>query len=849
VTCVNTHLPTLRPVPGKSPSNWRRIVLPLVAYAVVAAGVLAGVLLYLRTDAITYGEKLGSAFAQLADEQTARTVQNVEHTLQSADNILSAATGTSRAGEDPIGAQLRGLLRDYQFLKAIWVLDEHGRNIYNTDMDYKRADFSDRPYFLYHRNSPGSPFHFGAPLRNRSTGEWFIPATRALRRANGEFAGVIVGAVDPRFFERVWTLDNAIADLSIALFREDGVLLTRSPFDEHAMGVSIGDKLVFSRIRSGNGVGTYQTISLFDGQPLLLAYRRLTDYPGLVIVAGESMGQVLASWTRFAGIVASCWVGAVAALGGLAVWRIREGSARRATENRYRMFFDANPYPMMVFNRDTRRILAVNDAAVADYGWSREEALAMNADELYPPDDLVAAKTMRLKGDLDRVNDLQGLHLRKKNGTIIDVEMTMRPMDLDGRPAVLATAHDVTERNRADQVRLAMEDQLRQSQKMEAVGQLTGGIAHDFNNILHVILANTDALVEEETLAGDVKGRLGQIAKAVERASGLTKQLLAFSRKQPLHPQLTDLNDLVTDTGKLLRRALGAEIEIESILSDGLCIATIDRAQLETALVNLCINARDAMPEGGRLLIETHNVTLDEEYVALNPDATAGPYAMLSVTDNGGGISPEALSKVFEPFFTTKEVGKGTGLGLSMVYGFIKQSHGHVTITSKVGVGTTVRLYLPCSNGEPDAADTRNNTPVPRGTERILVVEDEPQVRASVVQQLQSLGYEVSEAPDGGGGIAAFDTARQPYDLLLTDIVMPGALNGKALAAEVVRRWPQTKVVFMSGFTETSSARHGRLDEGALLLSKPFRRLGLARIVRKALDVITASSDAEAATT
>ena len=847
---MNTRQSTLGPAPGKSPSNWRRIVLPLVAYAMAGAGVLAGLLLYLRTDAVTYGEKLGSAFAQLAEEQTARIVQNAEQTLQSADDILSAATGASRAGEDPIGALLRGLLRDHQFLKSIWVLDEHGRNIYNTDMDYKRTDFSDRPYFLYHRNSPGSPFHLGAPLRNRSTGEWFIPATRALRGVNGEFAGVIVGAVDPRFFERVWTLENAIPDLSIALFREDGMLLARSPFDDQAMAMlSIGDKPVFSRIRSGNGIGTYQTISPYDGPPLLLAYRRLADYPGLVIVAGESMDQVLASWTRFAGIVASCWVGAVAALGGLAVWRIREGSARRATENRYRMFFDANPYPMMVLNRETRRILAVNDAAVAEYGWSREEALAMNADDLYPPDDLVAAKTMRLKGGLDRVNDLQGLHLRKKNGTIIDVEMTMRSMDLDGRPAVLATAHDVTERNLLERARCATEDQLRQAQKMEAVGQLTGGIAHDFNNILHIIFANTDALVEEETLSGSVKGHLEQIGKAVERASGLTKQLLAFSRKQPLQPQLTDLNDLVTDTGKLLRRALGAEIEIESILSDGLCIANIDRAQLETALVNLCINARDAMPEGGRLLIETHNVTLDKDYVALNPDATAGPYAMLSVTDTGSGIPPEALRKVFEPFFTTKEVGKGTGLGLSMVYGFIKQSHGHVAIASEVGVGTTIKLYMPCSNGEADAADVRNDTPIPRGAERILVVEDEPQVRASVVQQLRSLGYDVSEAPDGEGGISAFDMARQPYDLLLTDVVMPGALNGKALAAEVVRRWPRTKVVFMSGFTEKSSARHGRLDEGALLLSKPFRKIGLARIIRRALDGATASGAAEMATT
>src|SRR5471032_309695 len=232
---------------------------------------------------------------------------------------------------------------------------------------------------------------------------------------------------------------------------------------------------------------------------------------------------------------------------------------------------------------------------------------------------------------------------------------------------------------------------------MEAVGQLTGGIAHDFNNILTVILANADALQEEEDLDPGLVTRLEQIAQAVQRASGLTRQLLAFSRKQPLHPQPTDINKLVATTGRLLRRALGEPIEIDSVFADDLWRVNIDRAQLETALVNLCVNARDAMPEGGRLLIETRNVVLDEDYVACNPDATVGDFAMLAVTDAGTGIPPEVLGKVFEPFFTTKDVGKGTGLGLSMVYGFIKQSKGDIKITSEVGRGTSIKLYLPCS--------------------------------------------------------------------------------------------------------------------------------------------------------
>ena len=434
--------------------------------------------------------------------------------------------------------------------------------------------------------------------------------------------------------------------------------------------------------------------------------------------------------------------------------------------------------------------------------------------------------------------------MRKKDGTIIDVEMTQRQIQLDGRAALLTAAHDVTEQVDADKARRAAEDQLRQAQKMEAVGQLTGGIAHDFNNILMVVMANVDALLDEHLDAGLTK-RVADIDKAVGRATGLTRQLLAFSRKQALHPQQTDLNTLVADTGTLLQRALGAQIVIETVLAEGLCIAYVDRAQLQTALVNLSVNARDAMPEGGRLLIETRDVTLDEDYVARNPGATVGANVMLSVTDTGIGMPPDVLDKVFEPFFTTKEVGKGTGLGLSMVYGFIKQSNGHIAITSEVRHGTSIKLYLPCSGEAVEAPTIRDKTAA-GGRERILVVEDEETVRASVVEQLVSLGYVVSDAASGEAGIAALETGAAPFALLLTDVVMPGRLNGKLLAVEVARRWPTTKIVFMSGFTETASSRDGRLDDDAVLLTKPFRKSELARAIRLKLDGGDRSADAPA---
>ena len=507
-----------------------------------------------------------------------------------------------------------------------------------------------------------------------------------------------------------------------------------------------------------------------------------------------------------------------------------------ATHNRYRLLFDANPQPMAVIAIETDRFLAVNDVGVRQYGWSREEFLAMTSSTaLYLPEDVPTLLAERNRTEeRGTIRTLRGLRHRRKDGSHFDVDMSIRPLSFDGVPAMLVMAQDVTARNQAEKVRLLAEAQLRQAQKMEAVGQLTGGIAHDFNNILMVILANADALQEESGDAA-MAGRFEQISQAVERAAGLTRQLLAFSRKQPLDPKRTDINRLVAGIGALLGRTLGDHIDIKSVFAAPVWMANVDRAQLEVALINLCVNARDAMPNSGQLLIETANVTLDAGYVAGNPDATVGDYVVLSVTDTGSGMAPETLAKVFEPFFTTKEVGKGSGLGLSMVYGFIKQSKGHLKVTSEPGEGTCFALYLPRDESAVEEAAMRRAPRPIGGQERILVVEDEAQVRASVVQQLQSLGYTVDQAADGTEGLASFAAAVVPYDLLLTDVMMPGSLNGKALAEAVLARWPATKVVFMSGYSEDAIIHDGRLDVGTVLLSKPFRKKDLAQIVRKVL--------------
>jgi signal transduction histidine kinase/ActR/RegA family two-component response regulator/stage V sporulation protein SpoVS len=375
---------------------------------------------------------------------------------------------------------------------------------------------------------------------------------------------------------------------------------------------------------------------------------------------------------------------------------------------------------------------------------------------------------------------------------------------------------------------------LRDSQKMDAIGQLTGGVAHDFNNILTVITGTIDILsrgvADRPTLANIAR----MIDEAANRGTDLTRQLLAFARKQPLQPQVTDVNALVIDTAKLLRPTLGQQIEIESMLEDGVWPAMVDGTQLSTALLNLALNARDAMPTGGKLTLETANMRLDGAYIQAHPETRPGPYVMVAVQDTGAGIPPALHHKVFEPFFTTKEVGKGTGLGLSMVYGFVKQSGGHIEIHSEEGKGTAIKLYFPRSDEDVLARNSTKVPPLRGGHETILVVEDDALVRKYVISQLESLGYAPVAAANATEAIALVERG-QTFDLLFTDIVMPGGMNGRELADEVVRRRPGARVLYTSGFTENAIVHQGRLDPDVALLSKPYRKLDLAQMIRKAL--------------
>jgi PAS domain S-box-containing protein len=626
------------------------------------------------------------------------------------------------------------------------------------------------------------------------------------------------------------------------------------------------------------------------------------------------------------------------------------------SEARYRMLFNGNPHPMWVYDVETLRFLAVNDAAVLRYGYDAEEFLGMTVAQIRPPED--AAEFV------SRVRTVRGgttgegvARHQRKDGTILEVEVTSHELTMDGRRARLVLAVDVTEKRRAEarlrdarqqlehavsssgavlyrlrvegtrarlewisdnvsnilgysttdalaanwwfehvhpqdlpgilngteQVpqhdtvreyrfrhgddsyrwvrddqrviagdagapveiigawtdlteRRQLEDQLRQSQKLEAVGHLAGGIAHDFNNLLSVIFAECDLALGEPRQEDSARHAFGEISRAAQRATLLTRQLLTFSRKQLVEPSVLHANDVVANLNIMLTRLIGEHVEYRTRLAPDLAPVIADRGLLEQVLVNLAVNARDAMPDGGSLFIETSNVTLGEEYTRSHAGVAPGEYVMIAVSDTGAGMTEEVQAHLFEPFFTTKEPGKGTGLGLATCYGIVRQFGGHIGVYSELRVGTIMKVYLPRARVAEATLDTRTLRGDRGGTETILLVEDEPQLKALAARILRQRGYSVLEAGDGREALRVLENTRSRVDLLLTDVVLP-RMGGRALAERAATLRPGLRVLFMSGYTDDVIIQHRLLAQGIALLQKPFTADTIARKVREALDV------------
>ena len=624
--------------------------------------------------------------------------------------------------------------------------------------------------------------------------------------------------------------------------------------------------------------------------------------------------------------------------------------ARRTAEEQYRLLFENSPQPMWVVDRETLRFLAVNEAAIAHYGYSREEFLEMTLAEVRPPAD-VPALLAALPAVAEGLHKKEVWRHRLKDGTVIDVEVTTHGLLFTGRPAFLALVNDITDRRRAeqalraseeryrvlmesaedaifvidaggrmvqanaaaerllarprneilgrefptiaapdqrDQVRngirktlkgegmhgeeqralrsdgtlvpieisasavevggeglvlaivrdiseqTSMAEQLRLSQKMEAVGQLAGGVAHDFNNLLTAILGYSQILAGELRGNPDHFAAVEEIRKAGERAAGLTRQLLAFSRKQMLEPRLLDLNEVVRHIQEMLSRLIGEDIQVVIRLDPALGSVRADAGQIQQVLMNLAVNARDAMPRGGRLAIETANVELDETYAQTHVQVQPGPYVVLAISDNGVGMDEATRDRIFEPFFTTKEKGRGTGLGLSTVYGIVKQSGGYIWVYTEPGKGTTFKVYLPRLFVPAESLTPVEAVVAPSvGTETILLVEDEDSVRALARRTLEAKGYRVVEAADGARALQIAPALK--VDLLLTDMVLPG-MGGSEIAARVLAIHPRSKVLFTSGYTDDGIVRRGLMERGSAFLEKPFTPDVLARKVRDVLD-------------
>ena len=614
-----------------------------------------------------------------------------------------------------------------------------------------------------------------------------------------------------------------------------------------------------------------------------------------------------------------------------------------------RALFKTMPSPAWVFNRQTLRVVAVNDAAVRVYGYSRAEFLSLTVDKLRPPEEWE-----RLRVEVqDNVDGPEGrgrwLHT-KKDGSVIPVEITRHPVTWGGAPAWLVVAYDMSAREQAaDNMRTLtvaveqspaavvvtgtdgrieyvnrrfteitrytrsdvlgktprvlqsgltpvevyedlwgtitagrewtgvmqnrrkdgqlywdaatispvrdaagavthfvaikqdvtaqrlLEDQFRQAQKMEAVGRLAGGVAHDFNNLLSVITSYSEILLEDLGPADPRRADLDEIRKAAGAAAGLTRQLLAFSRQQVLQPRVLSPNAVIEGVDKMLRRLIGEDVELETVLARDTGAIKADPGQIEQVIMNLAVNARDAMPEGGRLTIATSNVELDSIYTGDHIPVTPGPYVLLAVTDTGVGMNAETKRRLFEPFFTTKEKGKGTGLGLATVYGIVKQSGGFIWVYSEVGQGTTFKIYLPRVPEAPTAPEPVRSPESLRGTETILIAEDSPAVRSAARQVLERLGYAVLDAPNGAAALDVGTRHSGALQLLLTDVVMP-EMSGRQLAEQLSVVRPGLKVLYVSGYTDDAVVRHGVLEQGIAYLEKPFTPGRLARKVREVLD-------------
>jgi PAS domain S-box-containing protein len=509
---------------------------------------------------------------------------------------------------------------------------------------------------------------------------------------------------------------------------------------------------------------------------------------------------------------------------------------RRASEERFRTLIE-NSTDAVTITDGEGKVVFTSASVKQVLGYSPEELEKRTAFDLLHEDDVGRARTHRATAIArPGVPVTTTLRARHRDGSWRCIEVvTMNRLDDPALRGVITNFRDVTERTRAEETLRRMEAQLLQTQKMEAIGKLAGGVAHDFNNLLSVILGISALLLEQLEPDHPMRPDMAEIKQSGERAARLTRQLLAFSRRQMLDPRVLDLNDVIASIDRMLLRVIGEDIQLELVTGRELGRVRVDPGQMEQVIMNLVVNARDAMPHGGKLTVQTANVELDESFAREHIGVTPGPHVMLAIADTGIGMDGETQARIFEPFFTTKGTGKGTGLGLSTVFGIVKQSGGTIWLESVPNRGTIFRIYFPATAEGPQPPRPTSVVPASRGNETILLVEDDATVRAVVRAILSSRGYDVIDTEDAAQALTACRAAVKPIHLLLTDVVMP-RMSGRELASRVAETRPAIKVLFMSGYTEDAIVHHGVVDEGIAFLQKPITPAALTQKVREVLD-------------
>lgn len=670
-------------------------------------------------------------------------------------------------------------------------------------------------------------------------------------------AGALLLSIDPKSFLypliQSWPTSSRSAETLLARREGDQVVYLNEL--RHRTGTALQLRLPLSaeKLPAARGAAGFEGILTgvdYRGVPVLAVTRRVPDTPW-VLVAKIDLDEVHAPIERqtfWLGLIA-CSVILTIGIGvalilrdlraRLDVQQYRAELEQRALQGHYD-YLSRFANDIILLTDEAAAIVEANDRAANSYGYSREELIGMPIRRLRAPETQAAFdQDWRKTEDQDSVI-FETRHIRK-DGSTFPVEVSARKVSADGEGVFRQSIiRDITERKEAEKERAKLQEQLQQAQRLESIGQLAGGVAHDFNNLLTVINGYSSMVMEALAAHDPLQDAVREIFDAGQRAARLTRQLLAFSRKQVISPKLLNLNMVVTDVVKMLRRLVGENITIVTEFEASLEPVFLDPGQMEQVLMNLAANARDAMPQGGKLLIETRNVAINEEYATLHVDARPGDYVLLAVSDTGEGMSQETLKHAFEPFFTTKPRGQGTGLGLATIYGIVKQSNGWIRVYSELGKGTTFQIHLPrmvagqYSGTDADMQFLPGARDV-RGTETVLVVEDQAEVRKLAVQALERYGYRVIQAPSGDEALALSGSIADEIHLLITDVVMTG-ITGPELAGRVASTRPRMKTLYMSGYTESLVAQQGVLDGGIAYLQKPFTAGVLAKKVREVLD-------------